>query len=461
MRKIFKPFIQKVGPFALSSGKINVVKLSGGTVIGQGVAILTIPLAARIFGATVIGDWAILYATAIIVNAFSDLGLINAVMISEDEQEIKILISIITLLGILSATLASLGLLFLCVSLHIELVNVNPFFAATYLFSNILLQQQIQLSSTWQNLHGHYQTLMWNPVFTNGLFGLMLVVFGVMGFVEYGYFLAWVIGQLAAFIHIKRNMPKSIHYIRLMDFKAILIKHKAFIKFQMPGTFIANVNQQLPVYLTNAFFGTEMVGYYSMTIKILQMPITLVGVAIGKVFYQTITGMQHNIGELRDYVKRNLNKLMWLSAIPMFFIVLIGDLVIKAVLGENWVPAGVYIRILALQNIFLFLYTVYYGLPIILHKQHAFLLVNVSKVSLMFMAFPIGKYVFSDVRVAFGLLSMSTIILNVVYISYLLHCIGINGKKSALQICSIFLLILFLSLALRGFLYRFGMVSGM
>lgn len=462
LRKILKWFIQKINPSVLSSGKLNVVKLSGGTAIGQGIAVLTIPIAARLFGATVIGDWAILYATASIVNAFSDLGLINAVMVSEDEKETKSIISLITLMGIFSATLVSLGFLFLHLTLSVEVVGVDPFFAAGYLFLIILLQQRIQLSSTWLNLHGYYKILMWNPVFTNGLFGVMSVVFGVLGFIEYGYFLALVIAQAAAVIHTKRVMPKTSLYLHFCDVKAILFKYKAFIKFQMPGVFAANVNLQLPVYLVKAFFGTEAVGYYSMTVKILQVPITFIGEAIGRVFYRKITGMPHNAEELRDYVYRNLNRLLWLAGIPMFFLVLFGDQVLNVVLGRDWEAAGVYVRILALQNMFLFIYTVFYGLPVVLHKQYAYLILNASRVGLMmFVAFPVGSYVFSDIRVALGLLSFNTIILIFIYISYLVDCIGINGKKCALRMCSVFLLILCSSLALRGFFYQLGLVPGM
>lgn len=461
LRKIFESFIQKFKPLGNSSEKLNVIKLSGGTVLGQGIAILTIPVATRLFGATIIGDWAILYATACIVNAFADLGLINAVMVSKKEQETKSIISLITLTGILSATLISLGFLVLYLVMQIKVVNVDPFFAAGFLFVTILLQQRIQVSNTWLNLHGYYKILMWNPVFTHGVFGVMSVVLGLSGLIEYGYFLAWVIAQITAFIHTNRVMPKTCFYLRFYDVKAIVLKYKSFITFQMPGLLAAHINYQLPIYLIKAFFGTEAVGYYSMTVRILQIPISFIGEAIGRVFFRTIAKMSHDIENLRDYVYRNLNKLIWLAGIPMFFLVLIGDQVLNVVLGEKWEAAGTYVRILALQNIFMFLYTVFNGLPVVLRKQQAYLIVNVCKIGLMFLAFPIGKYVFSDIRAALGMMSLNTVILNIFYLSYLVNCIGINGPKCALRMFSIFILILSLSLLLRGFLYLIGLVPAM
>lgn len=95
----------------LSGNKRNVAKISGGTLLGQCISFITIPIFTRIYGAEIIGLWAFLHSITSIIGSFSDLGLTNAIMIGEDnevEKTYKVITSIATIISILTGIFVTL-----------------------------------------------------------------------------------------------------------------------------------------------------------------------------------------------------------------------------------------------------------------------------------------------------------------------------------------------------------------
>ena len=81
---MIKQILKKVN---ISDGMKNVAKISTGTMAGQALSFLTLPIYTRIYGAEVIGNWALFTSIATIINSFSDAGLSNAIMIEKTEED--------------------------------------------------------------------------------------------------------------------------------------------------------------------------------------------------------------------------------------------------------------------------------------------------------------------------------------------------------------------------------------
>ena len=53
----------------------NVVKISGGTILGQAISIVTLPIITRMYGAEIMGIWATILSVSLIVQAVCDMGI--------------------------------------------------------------------------------------------------------------------------------------------------------------------------------------------------------------------------------------------------------------------------------------------------------------------------------------------------------------------------------------------------
>jgi len=99
--------------------------------------------------------------------------------------------------------------------------------------------------------------------------------------------------------------------------------------------------------LLGASLGEATAGHYSRAIILAHIPFLLVGNSVAQVFYQQAAASHaagRSVGEL---VQQVVERLIWISLLPMAMVALIGPDLFTVVLGGQWGVAGAYARILA------------------------------------------------------------------------------------------------------------------
>ena len=128
----------------------NVTKISSGTLLGQMVSIITLPIFTRLYGATIIGYWTLFTSVSTIVNTFSDLGLSNSIMMENEGEKSERLFSVITTLVLFISMIVG-ALYFVIYWLNPDDSGIHPAFYAIVLTLLIFTQQQIGLCYNWLN----------------------------------------------------------------------------------------------------------------------------------------------------------------------------------------------------------------------------------------------------------------------------------------------------------------------
>lgn len=445
------------GKLKISQGKKNVAKLSFGTLMGQGISFVTLPIFTRIYGTEVIGIWTVLQSIAIIINSFSDLGFTNALMVEKDEDKIlciyKVVSSIVFIVALLS------GFVLLIYYSNFNKKGVSSWFIGVFIFVAVFTLQQIQICYTWLNRNGKYQTLMKNPIINNVTFGVIGITLGLIGYKSYGYYIGWILGQFLTLIHMKKQLPNELFTFNIEDYKYVFSKYIKFLKYQMPTNIISNFKNQLPILCISGFYGSKILGYYSISVKILYIPITLLASAVGRVFFQKTSEMKRLGQNIGNYVYKNLSDAMKIGALPMIGIMSAGDIIITVFFGELWKPAGIIIRILALQNFFMFLMMTVQGLSITLDKQNYAMVSSVAQsIGYIFGLF-IGKYVFNSIYIGVAIMGLLFVIINIIYFSMMFKVMEISPKKYLFNVLSYILIMFAGTMIIRAILLFVGLVT--
>lgn len=173
----------------------NVTKISSGTMLGQAISIVTLPIFTRLYGATVIGYWTLFTSVAVIVNAFSDLGLSNAIMMDDEGEQSEKLFSVITTISFIISLIVGVGY-FVIKSVTPDPSGLHPLFYSIVLFVLIFTQQQVNVCYNWLNKKKQYNILMKNPIINNVSVAVIAIPLGLMGFTKYGYYIGLVLGQV-------------------------------------------------------------------------------------------------------------------------------------------------------------------------------------------------------------------------------------------------------------------------
>lgn len=164
----------------------------------------------------------------------------------------------------------------------------------------------------------------------NGVFGL------IVGSISSTFFSIWI---LAKNISIKRN-----NGINLKKIFFLMKKYRQFPLYSIWSILATNLNiHSISLFITN-FFTVNILGFYSLVQRTLELPFVLIGNSIGQIFFQNATKEYEETKMCIKSFKYTL-KILLLISIPIFSILYftIIDLFIF-IFGQTWEISGVFAK---------------------------------------------------------------------------------------------------------------------
>ena len=110
----------------------------------------------------------------------------------------------------------------------------------------------------------------------------------------------------------------------------------------------------LPVILLGKFFTQASVGLYFQAHKVLSMPMSILGTAIGQVFLQKASLHKDDKVYLRELAFQAYKKLLLIGIGPISLITIFGDYIFAFVFGEEWRDSGRFAQFIGRWLLFVF-----------------------------------------------------------------------------------------------------------
>ena len=441
-----------MGKIKLSGKMKAVAKISSGTIIGQIISVISLPIITRIFGAEVIGTWTAVNALAFILVYIVDLGLSQAIMIADDDEVEELYCIVTTISAVLCVVsfFVSVGYFFIATNYAPVDVIISSLFVVGYTFTF----RQVQTCYIWLNREKEYNTLMKNPVINYIVISVISIGLGLIGFKQYGYHIGMTLGQLLTFIHMKRKLPKRMFCFNIKATIDTIKKYNEFVKFQMPAQMAAQLRQQLPNLLIGSLFGDTMLGYFSISQKLISIPVNLIGQSLGKVFYQSVAEMKRKGQKIASFVKRNMNRSIVVAFVPMVLLAAFGDAAIVMFFGEANAVGGVISRIIVFRSFFTFISTALAGIDIVLEKQKYSMLTCVYQTILGIISVVISYCLTGDIYFCSLLIVATFIGVQVWYFGKMYRFMGLSPMSYYVRIAVSLVAIFSVSMLLRyGFVW--------
>lgn len=124
------------------------------------------------------------------------------------------------------------------------------------------------------------------------------------------------------------------------------IRYKQFPIYSTWTALLNTASLQLAPLVFITLFGGAIAGLYALTLRVLTMPTSLIGNAIGSVFLSTAP-QAHREGTLAILVKDLHSKLSLAGALPLVVLLFFGPELFALVFGESWRKAGIYAQWMA------------------------------------------------------------------------------------------------------------------
>ncbi|WP_457744451.1 lipopolysaccharide biosynthesis protein [Sulfurimonas sp.] len=350
----------------------NVLTLMTGTTIAQAIPIALSPILTRIYTPEDFGILALYIAivsfVAIVITARYEMAI---VLPKSDEDAINIVA--LSLVIMLSTVL----LLFITIALFknklLILLNAESVGNLLYLIPLSVLAAGInQIFNYWSNRKSYFKNMSSAQISQSVSIGILQPVFGyfhLFGGLIIGNLTGRIVGAFILIDKFLKNDKQLIYDINKQMMLTQMKKYKDFPLVNSLHAFSDIIRSSGSVMLLSSFFGATVLGFYALSLRVLQVPVGIIGSALGQVLYTKFTQIHNDEKPLYAYVKNIFMKLFIISILLFSILYFIIPDLFAFVFGDTWKTAGEYSRLLIPYLAINFLITPLSSLPIILKMQ--------------------------------------------------------------------------------------------
>jgi lipopolysaccharide exporter len=415
----------------------NVMTLVTGTVLSQIITILSSPIITRLYGPEAFGLLAVFTTITGIFGTVICLRYELAIMLPDSDEEAANVFGL-CMIFVLLISLLSVPLLILSQQFLVQILNV-PALGPYFLFipMSLFLTGAFFALNYWNTRTKQFKRLAIARVMSSSSVTGTQLGMGSIGYASGGVLIgATIIGQLVStFVLTFQIMKDHTHFfkknITLDGMVAVLKRFSNFPKYDLWSALLCSISGSLPVFIFSIYFNSTVLGYYSLALMVLMLPMSLIGSAIGQVFFQKAAEAK-NISQtkLTESVETILKPLIVLSVFPTIILALIGPEIFGIIFGVKWLEAGNYVRYLSFWICIVFIYAPLCTLINIFLKQKINLFFNTLDLICRSVALIIGALM-GDVLVAIILFSAAGVIVNLIPFIYIHKLADVSLGKTA------------------------------
>ncbi|WP_210366123.1 oligosaccharide flippase family protein [Bacillus sp. REN3] len=328
----------------------NITILMTGTALAQGLSLASAPLLSRLYSPSAFGILAVFTSIISILTTISTLKLELAIVLPKDDKEATHINSVAIIITAFVSMLSFSMVIWDDITTNIfNIESIKPYLILIPF--SIFLMGVYNTLNYWSTRKKSFKRISVSQTTRS----LAIVVFQtVAGFLKLGpigLILGQLIGQLTAtfvlFFQIFKDEKNFINTPSIRTIRRILNKYKDFPLYNAPQAFINSLSQNVPSFILIMYFSSTIVGFYAICIRLLMLPINLIGESVRRVYYQKAVEIKNSEGNVFLLYKKVTKVLAVIGLIPITIVVIFGPDLFSFVLGDKWYEAGVYARWMA------------------------------------------------------------------------------------------------------------------
>lgn len=355
MTRVIRRYIQ----FALAPFNRSHAHFVSSSALVMVFPLISAPIVARLYSPNDFGIYAVFFSLATITSTVSTLELRNIAFLEESRERGAHGV----LLTLSTVFLISLALLFAVVFLPdawlIPLFGVAFIPFLIWLPVTVFLMGAGLALNAWATREKEFNVLARNNLvlglstmllqigigsFSPGPIGL--IVANMLGLVLGGTLLAVLFAKALRSLQLQFSLRSGFGQFRT---------HYRLTLWMMPGTLVNSMSQFLPDLLINRFFGPALLGQYSLAMRMINMPISILGSSLQGFFQQQASEEFNRDGRCTASFSRFA--LLGIVSVLVFIlpVILVVPYLFPLIFGSQWTEAGTLIQAVAFLTIVRFI----------------------------------------------------------------------------------------------------------
>lgn len=333
--------------------------LVGGTVFGHLVTVLASPVISRLYSPSDFGVFAAFNSLLLIGVSFSSLGYHLALPLTKDDETASNLV----VLGISIQSVIFLLLTFFAFSPlkntfcdYFGLDSLLPYIGLLPL--GILFAALFELLNYWALSRKKFLEMSRAKIAKNVYGAIGGICLGWLGFRPWGLLWGQVLNYSGGWFAFLRNFCKEgFRWGGCAVIKEVAIRYKRFPQFSLWSAVLNTMSNQFMPLAFVAFWGQEIAGWFAFSVMVLQLPVALIGQAVGQVFFQRASEHMNRGDKIADITMSTMKNLVVLGTIPLLGLGMIAPELFSVVWGQNWQVAGLYSSFLSPYMLMVFCFS--------------------------------------------------------------------------------------------------------
>ncbi|MCY6331578.1 oligosaccharide flippase family protein [Bacteroides fragilis] len=322
----------------------NLLTLSSGTVIAQIIPMLATLILSRLYTPDEMGEWGIFSSYAAILSVIACLKYDNAIV-----KPVRVVDAYN-----LSFISVVIGLIF--ISLLYILILIVDAFQYDYLFQlsrtsiyilplYVLCLLCVQVLNNLANKTKQYSSLALSSIVRSITQAISRITLGYCSFTNIGLIIGAVLGAFLNVIVLVRKLRFIYYFSHCFSNKKscdLVQQYKDFPKYDLLSNVLNSISSNIPVIILSYFFLDDVVGYFSMALTLLFIPMSIIGTSLGQLYYRDACELHEKNVSLSGLTKKIFIPTYIGCSIFMLVLIWGGEVIFSFLLGHEWATVGKY-----------------------------------------------------------------------------------------------------------------------
>ena len=341
MIRLTRAFINQALPRNAFARGVTV--LAGGTAGAQLLLLLSAPVLTRLYNPDDFGVFAIYISALALFGVISSLRYELAIPLPEDDSEAANITILCLILVSISSIFTSILVLLLRQPIA-DLLGISELSDFFWLLPiSILFSGAYNIFNYWCIRTKRFSSIAVTK--TRQALVTIAIQLATFKLGNVGLILGYVAGQGvgAKSLGYPAIVTEGFKQVSWQGIMSVAIRYRRFPIFSTLTGFSNTAGLQIPPLMFAFLFTPAAAGIYALSNRVLNLPMSVLGNAIGQVFFASAVEA-HRLGELGTLVEQLHSKLAHIGFPPALLLLLLGPELFALVFGEVWREAGDFAR---------------------------------------------------------------------------------------------------------------------
>ena len=393
----------------------QVLGLGSGVIIAHIITLAISPVITRLYTPDEFGLFA-LFTSIIAISTLFATGAYEFAIVLPEKKHSAIQLFKLSVLGSTFFSAFLFALLLFGYPLWMDITSLSLSFLLL-LPLGIFASSLMSIFNYWFNRNEYFDEFAQAKISMSVGTGIFQLFLGAVGPTSIGLLIGLVAGRLfsAGTMALKKLEDVRTLFTNWVkrDLKVAALKYSDHPKFVLLSSLLSAFSIEVPVFLITSLFGSQELGYYGLSLRVLMAPVTLVSLSVGHVYYQKFAARKNSGEYLAPYILRLWGALALLGILPFTLLFFFSEPVFVFIFGSDWLGAGTVSEILAPMLFFLFLVNPTSKSLLVLDQQRIMPLFSAGSLVIRLSTLLTG-YIYYDFYTALSLMAAGQILVYVV-----------------------------------------------